>query len=546
MKKTKNVVARIIATSLAVMMLFSGCGKTRNESTATNEGNTSNRSAVSQSGNTSTDQQEEITVTMMVGEAATQEFPEQNYVVDYIKKKFNINLELQPIPGSDFETKISTVLATNNMPDIMGGITIETINKYATTGMLLNLSDYKEIAKDYFNIMYGDERAGETKKFEINGSLYGFQKCEYNRIPVSSMIAIRTDLLEEQSISTPTTFDEYYDALLKIKEKHPDMYGFSSRNGTNYLLGQFAYSLGTGGFPLFQTTRGTYYEPKVDAYVYGPTSENFVRVVEFLRKAYADGLLDPDYATMNKDTMFEKLSNGKLMSVYDNNSFVARVYNPALAEIDANAKFDILEPLKNTDGEIRSYRYEKDWPNNNTIISSQTKYPERIVELLNWMYSEEGIKVTNFGEEGVDYDVVDGKVVTKQSLIDENKGASDIVAAIQGRLAAGLQGMAQYVDEGLNEQITDPIMVEQGKKINEWTEKEEISYWPQYPFFDEEEKANVTNYETILNNIFNQEIDGFITGKTSMEQWNDLVKKLQEQGADKLEELYNQAYSRIK
>ncbi len=61
------------------------------------------------------------------------------------------------------------------------------------------------------------------------------------------MVAIRTDLLEEIGVEEPTTFEEYYDDLLKIKEKHPDMYGFGTRNGTNYLVGSFAYALGTGG-----------------------------------------------------------------------------------------------------------------------------------------------------------------------------------------------------------------------------------------------------------------------------------------------------------
>lgn len=71
---------------------------------------------------------------------------------------------------------------------------------------------------------------------------------------------------------------------------------------------------GTGGFPTFATTRGMYYEPESDSYVYGPTSEKFTRVVEFLQNAYKDGLLDPDYATMTKDDLFEKASSGKLMS----------------------------------------------------------------------------------------------------------------------------------------------------------------------------------------------------------------------------------------
>ena len=55
--------------------------------------------------------------------------------------------------------------------------------------------------------MYGDDRAAETKKVESDGSLFGFQKCEYNRIAVAQMVAIRTDLLEEIGVEEPTTFE---------------------------------------------------------------------------------------------------------------------------------------------------------------------------------------------------------------------------------------------------------------------------------------------------------------------------------------------------
>ncbi|MDO5424398.1 MAG: extracellular solute-binding protein [Eubacteriales bacterium] len=492
------------------------------------------------------DHSEEITVTMMTTEAATQQFPSEGYIYDVIKEKFNINLVVDPIPASDYETKISTVLASGDLPDVLGGVTSEKIAQYVGTGMFLNLSDYQDIATDYFDLMYADDRVDETKKVEHDGSLYGFQKLEYYRVPIASMIALRMDLLEEQGIETPTTFEEYYDALLKIKEAHPEMYGFSSRNGTNYLIGAFAYAMGTGGFPLFQTTRGMYYEPNTDSYIYGPTSENFTRVVEFLRQAYEDGLLDPDYASMSKDDYFAKLSNGTMMSIYDNNSFIGRVYNVALAEIDENAYFDVLEPLENEDGEVRSYRYEKDWPNNNTVISSRTKYPERVVELFNWMYSEEGMMCTNFGEEGTDYTIADdGTIVTSQELLDAAEGASDVAAAVRGTLALGLQGMAQYVDESLDAQITNAIMLEQGEKVTQWTEEGKITFYPQWPPFTTEENSRITEIESNLNNLFNQSIDGFITGRTSMDEWDSFVESLKAQGSEELEQIFNDAYARL-
>ena len=547
-KKRSKRIALTLVLAMAVSGMLAGCGNSKEE--------TAQKTETAQAGQTGTeanneisqglDHSKEIEITMMVAEASGQTFPIDNAVVEAVKEKFNVSIELLPIPTSDFDTKVSTILASGEMPDVIGGVVIEDVMKFASYGMFLDLSDYKEFAPDYFNLIYAEDRVDETKKFEVDGDIFGFKKLEYNRIPVAASIAIRTDLLEEQNIPAPTTFEEYYAALLKIKEKHPDMYGFSSRKGTNYLIGSFAYSLGTGGYPLYQTAKGIYYEPQQDAYVYGPTSEKFVRVVEFLQNAYADGLLDPDYASMNKDTMFEKLSNGKMMSVYDNNTFVGRVYNPALKEIDENARFDILEPLADEDGNVRSYRYEKDWSNNNAVISSRVSELERIVEVFNWLYTEEGRMISNFGIEGIDYTVEDGEIITSQELIDANKDASDIAAAVRGQLGAGLDGMAQYIDESLDAQITDAIMVEQGELISKWTKEGKIDYYPLWPPFTEEETSRVASIESALNNIFDQEIDAFITGKKSMDEWPALVEKLESQGTAELEQIYNDAYARLK
>lgn len=265
-----------------------------------------------------------------------------------------------------------------------------------------------------------------------------------------------------------------------------------------------------------------------------------------MRKAYADGILHPDYANMDKDTMFEKLSNGELISVYDNNSFISRTYNPALQQINPDAYFDILEPLKDEDGNVRAYRYNKDWTDNVAVISSRTEYPERIVEMMNWLYTEEGSLISNFGVEGVHYDMVDGVPTIKQEIIDECAGADDLTSAVLGKLGAGLLGMAYYVDETFSAQVSDPIYMEQAEKVASWTDAGELTFLPNWLSFTEEEQERVTEIEQNLSNIFNQEIDAFITGKKSMDEWAALVESLKGAGSEELETIFNTAYDRIK
>ena len=102
------------------------------------------------------------------------------------------------------------------------------------------------------------------------------------------------------------------------------------------------------------------------------------------------------------------------------------------------------------------------------------------------------------------------------------------------------------MDNGIEKQTTDPILVEQGGRIDQLAQEGIITPFPNYPSFTDEEQQKVTEIEQKLSNVFNQEIDGFITGKKSMEEWPALVETLQSQGSQELESIFNAAYDRVK
>ncbi|MFA6775460.1 MAG: extracellular solute-binding protein [Sphaerochaetaceae bacterium] len=494
--------------------------------------------------NSQTDDNRLITITWMRSENPAQPLNEENKCIEMIEKALNVRIDLQLVPASDWATKKSVILASNDMPDVMQGLTVDDLRKYGATGMFVNLLDYPDDIRDYLNIVQASDREEATRNFLVDGGMYAFQGLEYNRIDIASIPAIRMDLLKESNLSVPQSWDELYKDLLIIKQKHPDMYGFSTRNGTTYMIGQYAFELGSGGYPTFSKS-GMYFEPTSKTWVYGPTSAGFMHVIQFLANSYKDKLLYPDYATMNKSDEFEKLSNGTLMMVTDNNSFVGRVYNPNIKGKNPDAYFDILKPMKNPNSTQRALRYEHDWTDDFVAISADTKYPERVVKAINWFYTETGRMVTNFGEEGVDYTMDNGTPTVNQALIEKHANDSDVFSGIQGDLGVGLLGLGLYVDESLYAQVSDPIMISEGKLIRQWTKDGLIEYNKSLPNFTTEEQQRITQLQNNIENTFMNEIDLFITGKTPLSKWPDFVKELQGQGTEELEKLYNDAYQRL-
>ena len=494
-------------------------------------------------------EEEPLEITLMLSEQSLQPVLQDTVTIKFIEDKFNIHITLMPIPSSDFSTKLSTVFATADLPDLIAGVAMNDIRNYDLGDMLVDLYDYRDCLPTYLGLIEADDRINATKTYEVTEedgetSLYLMRDLEYNRIDIAPIGAIRSDLLEELGLEMPTTWDEMYETMKAIKAAYPDVYFFSSRNGTNYMIGSLAYAMGSGGFGTFDTTRGMYYEKDSDSWVYGPTSANFKNVIQFLANAWQDGLIDPDYATNTRDVLWEKISTGKVVYFKDNNSFIARVFQPAFEAAGNNWNLKIVPPLANNVTETRELRYERDW-SDGIVINKDCPEVERVLEMLDWCFSDEGVKVMNFGVEGETYYLDDdGNPMMVDSIMEETAGSTDQFNAIQSILGVGCWCWTPYIDEGTYLQTSGSLFIDMGKEIRGYTEEGLIDFKALTPSFTTEENEQVADLELKLDTVFSSNIDAFITGSRSMDEWDAFVADLQNAGSADLEELFNTAYKR--
>ncbi len=547
MKKAKKSLS-LLLVALMTVAAASSCGKEGKPSSTVTSSQPSSTGATESSGTgSSTLIAEPLTIQYLFPENGYAPISQDCVALQEIARVTNVTLDFQLVPAADYDTKKSTYLATNKMPDVFSGGRGD-IKTYAGSGMFLNLSDYEQYMPDYLKLINSEDRAADSKYLYYNGGMYSFVRLEQYRVGTAPQPMIRMDLLEKNNIPVPTTWDELYDVFLKLKELYPEAYIMATRNGTNYMIGQIAYALGSGGFEGFGTGEAMYYEPTQDKYLFGPIHDNFKTVLTFLHNMYEDNLLDPDYAVMTRDICWEKLSSGKLLFFYDNDTFAARTFNPALREVDPDARFDLLDPMENSYGQTRALRYQRDWFADNTIISADVKRPEDIVTFFNWLYTDEGAMISNFGVEGKTYTIVDGEPKVTQELLDKYSTASDVLSAIQADIGVGQFNFTPYINETWFKQTADSVMVEHGDRIDALTEAGKIQYMNQDLdlAFTEDEINELTNLKTNAITVFNSEIDKFITGTRSLDEFGTFVEELKAQGAERIEEMYNQAYDRIK
>ncbi len=498
--------------------------------------------------------EETLTVEWMVPENVSTLVKSDSLVIQTMKERWNVELVPMPTPESDYQTKFLTMASTNRLPEITY-TQYDALAEFGSQGLFVNLYEHEDILPNYMSLITTGDRAIESKKSTVDGALYGFQHLSINHGENGGpRLTVRYDLMEDSNIAMPNSFDEFYDAMLTIKEADPSRYAFSTRFGTKYLLGQWAYPMGSGGFTGF-SENGLYYEPNDDAYVYGPADERFKAVVEYMANAYADDLLSPDYATMSRDITWEKLSTDQLYVFHDNSGFIYG-FNETLQTEDPDAFFGFVPALENAQGEKRGYHYEID-RGEFASINPESERLEDVLKFVDYLYSKEGSVLTNYGVEGETYEVVDGQEMILQSIIDTYINAEDFNAAINGEYGLGRFNFALFDDSYLGQQKAaiqeaemDPAKLEQKRadeQINrEGDEAGYYSFMSAFPPLTTEQVEKVVDLNTAVDTVFTSGIDHFIIGERPMSEYDDFIAEMEAAGVRELEAVYNEAYEAIK
>jgi putative aldouronate transport system substrate-binding protein len=215
---------------------------------------------------------------------------------------------------------------------------------------------------------------------------------------------VRKDWLDELGLPVPQTIDEWYTVLKAFKEKKgataPLTFVSTPRLFDDLQFGAF--------YGAFGVKRDFYMEDgKVK---FGPLEPGFKEFLITMRKWYAEGLLDPDIATVDSKIRDANMTSGKSGATYGlAGGGIGRMLT---AMKDKDPKYNVVGApypvLKKGDTPKFGQKDFSAPQGGNFAISPKTKHPELVVQALDYGYSEEGQLFYNFGTEGVSYNMVNG------------------------------------------------------------------------------------------------------------------------------------------
>ncbi|MCY9660169.1 extracellular solute-binding protein [Paenibacillus chondroitinus] len=543
--KAKKGIMTVTGSLLLLSSVLSGCGSSSTISPAsTNNASTSAPATTTGAASTPAAAQP-LSLTWMRYEHPSQAIVANSKAVQEIAKRKNVKLNLQSVPQSNYDDKKKTLIATNTLPDIML-VKQDDIQNFADSGTFLDLTPYLDKMPNLKKVI---SQQPEINKNKIDGKLYGFPLVANWQGVGGQLSMIRTDVLDKLGLKKPTTYDELYQVMKKMKEANPDSYPFTARaanglTGTENLINPISFAFGSG-YTTFNGTK-VYYEPKDKTYKFGPAMPEFKEAITWLNKLYKEKLLDPDYATATSQIWQEKLNSGKSFYFQDNNGF-ASTFNINLQKKDPNAKFDMLDTMTTPSGAKRNLIYALGHLSESYVVNAKVKNPEQVVQFMDWFYSQEGIEVTNFGVKGEDFTGENGDYKLTDAVVNKYKDRQpSAFYALQSEYGTGYLGLGLNNDDHAGLPFNTKEWVDWNNKASKGLAAGENVQFVNDPPFTKDEREKLKQIRTQLDAYLAQNMDKFIVTDGALKDWDNFVKQLKSKGADDIVKIYNDALARVK
>lgn len=409
----KRISALILALLLALTLL--GCAPAAEEPSASSPDASPDAAAgedaqPAQDGGLNTDELYTVEVFSM---AANYAGIQPGWFGKILKDKFNMehNIVATNLEGGD--SKLATLMASGDMGDlvIFGDNSVDTIKNAIDAGLLLDwqdnglletygqtfLTEFPE-ALEYNKAMFG---GGE----HIYGIGYNVSYDDEGPNEGIDMIwgpYIRWDLYEQLGCPEVESLEDFLPILKQMQELCPTSdtgkptYAFSMWSDWDNTHMMFAkqygcmqgYNDGDTGNLLF--IHGS--EPKYESFL--EDGGMYYRSLKLLFDANQMGLVDPDSISQKNADFNAKIQDGQVLFSYF--SWVTGYNTP---EHTSQGKGMYMVPFKNE--KVYSYSQSTYGGIRTTCIGSKAKDPARLMDFLNWVYSDEGTMVYNNGPEGM-------------------------------------------------------------------------------------------------------------------------------------------------
>ncbi|WP_127588835.1 extracellular solute-binding protein [Paenibacillus koleovorans] len=400
----KNLIVFTVLTFTTVVL--SACGSNKGtDSTVTQTPSITEGTAASL--------KEELNLRIMIEGPVNARLPAvaDDFVKKTIEEKFNVKLTVEYMPaGQDYVNKLNAHLAANEPPDMWRDVNGDGGQKYALDGVLGEIGNFINPSKmpNYFKYWVDDTT---FQRYQFQGKVFR-APTPYSKELYRTWY-IRKDWLDQLNLQIPKTYDEYLNVLKAFTFNDPDgngkkdTYGFTTAPGGDGIGLEwpeywkaglvYATTLQNGKFIDMQT------DPRVE------------QALNDISKVVAEGLVDPDWFLNKSPQHIDRAAQGKVGVIMGATQDFAYDSNPQSLQSKTKALFPKAnwvpftpfgnQPIATGVAPGSPILFHKN------IVEKSPEKVTRIVEILDWLASEEGFLLSHYGVENRHY-TKSGKTIT--------------------------------------------------------------------------------------------------------------------------------------
>ena len=339
------------------------------------------------------------------------------YYLPTVEKYTNVHLQVDWRPDSDWNTQVATALAggIDNLPYLIRPGTYG-VAALANEGAIVPLDDYLDLIPNIVAAV-GEERFADWKA--ADGHFYTIPTIV--NVPGSQSTAVRKDWLDKLNMDVPTTWEQWKAYWYGVRDN--DMNG----NGDTTDEIPIVLEMGQNGerslhallnaFGIKASSDAQFCVLDDGTYTMVYEHPRYREFITEMQQLYADKIIDQEFATRYQAEMYNTMSGNLAGTVFTWAEQCAVHSETLIANGVEDGLYLTCAPITGPYGD--QWIQKRQGITGNWCITAKAEADGKVEDILkfwNWMFSDEGVMLYNYGIEGYTYTMVDGKAVIKPEI----------------------------------------------------------------------------------------------------------------------------------
>lgn len=485
------------------------------------------------------DEKVDLTIWTTYTPAATTRLKSEydNLAVIEMEKRTNVHIVHLFPSSTDAQAQFNLSIASGDLPDsyitdpnfYIGGL-----DKYIEDGTILDLTELTDLFPNYQRIRTADDDTRRRTSTD-NGKIPGIYEIVKRPQPSFIGLVARGDLLDSWGVEKPRTYQEYHDLLVRFRDAGMDtpllLWGANGLDD-GFMAGyDVAWSNYNGFFHVGNEVK------------FAPLEQGFKEYVTMMSQWYSEGLIDPNFTTPRSFGDHSAYANGEA-GIW---STLYTLFTPI--ELSSNVegfRITTVEPPIKNEGDHRKLSIY--FQSNSLVVAAiQTvttacENVDVMLKFYDYLFTEEGSLLANYGIEGLTYNMVDGKPVFTDLVLNDTEGYGSIYAIWGDYLWNITKRWYDWERELL------PTMSDETLNAGPFWDQNFIDEYT-LPFaalsISPEDGAKYSSIINDANTYINESVAKFITGATPLSEYDKFIATLKEMGVEEAIALLQDSYDRF-